>query len=118
MATKQEFQARVRSAVREAVQKVLAEGDLPPRAEGEALFTVIEDLALDAGDAVSLEFFEQQLAELGADEQPACCPKCSRAGRRVKLRRREITTRRGLPVPLTEGEHYCPGCRRAFFPSA
>jgi hypothetical protein len=118
MATKQEFQARVRAAVREAVQKVLAEGDLPERS-GEALFTIMEDLALDAGDAVSLEFFEQQLAELAADKPPAdCCPQCGRVGQQVKRRERKITTRRGLPVPLPERECYCPGCRRAFFPSA
>lgn len=119
MATKQEFQARLRLAVRETVQKVLAEGDLPERAEGAALFTVIEDLALTAGDAVSLEVFSQQLAELSADEKPVdCCPTCGRVGQQAKRRERDITTRRGLPVPLPERACYCPGCRRAFFPSA
>lgn len=117
MATKLEFQARVRAAVREAVKKVLAEGDLPERS-GEALFTVIEDLALDAGDAVSLEFFEQQLAELAAEQSADCCPQYGRQCPPVKLREHEITTRRGLPVPLAERECYCPGCRRAFFPAA
>ena len=119
MATMQEFQARVRAAVRETVQKVLAEGDLPEGADGAALFTVIEDMALAAGDAVSLEVFEQRLAELTAEEQPAdCCPQCGRLGQQVKKRAREITTRRGLAVRLPERECYCPGCRRAFFPSA
>jgi hypothetical protein len=28
-----------------------------------------------------------------------------------------VQTRRGLEVPLSEQECYCPGCRRAFFPS-
>jgi hypothetical protein len=119
MATMQEFQVRMRAAVRETVQKVLAEGDLPEGADGAALFTMIEDLALSAGDAVSLEVFEQRLAELTASEQPAdCCPECGQVGQRVKKREREITTRRGLEVPLREQECYCPGCRRAFFPSA
>jgi hypothetical protein len=119
MATMQEFQARMRAAMRETVQKVLAEGDLPEGADGEALFTIIEDLALAAGDAVSLEVFEEQLAKLTAEEQPAdCCPGCGCLGQQVKKRSREITTRRGLGVPLPERECYCPGCRRAFFPSA
>jgi len=119
MATMQEFQARMQAAVRETVEKVLAEGDLPEGADGAALFTVIEDLALAAGDAISLEVFDQQLAKLTADEQPAdCCPTCGRVGQRAKHRTREITTRRGLAVPLRERECYCPGCRRAFFPSA
>jgi penicillin-binding protein 1A len=32
-------------------------------------------------------------------------------------RERTVQTRRGLDVPLSEAECYCPGCRRAFFPS-
>ena len=28
-----------------------------------------------------------------------------------------LQSRRGLDVPLSEQECYCPGCRRAFFPS-
>ena len=56
MANKAAFQARFRDAIRETVRKFLEE-ELPETAEGEALFTVIEDLALNAGDAVSLEVF-------------------------------------------------------------
>ena len=54
MATIEEFQDRVRRAVRETLQKCLAEGDLPEAQDGEAGFTTIETLALAAGDAVSL----------------------------------------------------------------
>ena len=115
MATTAQFQERLRRAVREAVQKVLAEGDLPEAADGEARFTTIETLALAAGDAVSLEVFEQQLAESGMG--PRHCPRCGFEGRRVKPRERRLQTRRGLDVPLSESECYCPGCRRAFFPS-
>ena len=39
MATIEEFQERLRLAVREALQKVLAEGDLPEAGQGEAQFT-------------------------------------------------------------------------------
>jgi hypothetical protein len=45
MATSEQFQERLRQAVREAVRKVLAEGNLPEREQGEALFTRTEDLA-------------------------------------------------------------------------
>ena len=55
MATTRQFQERLRRAVREAVRKCLAEGDLPEAQEGESRFTTIEALALAAGDAVSLD---------------------------------------------------------------
>ena len=115
MATIEQFQERLRQAIRAGVQKVLAEGDLPETQEGEAQFTTIEALALAAGDAVSLEVFEQQLAESGMG--PPHCPRCGFEGQRVRQRERRLQTRRGLEVPLREQECYCPGCRRAFFPS-
>jgi hypothetical protein len=115
MATIEQFQERLRRAVREALQKVLAEGDLPEARQDEAQFTTIETLALAAGDAVSLEVFEQQLAESGLG--PPHCPHCGFEGKRIKQRDRTVQTRRGLDVPLSEQECYCPGCRRAFFPS-
>jgi hypothetical protein len=115
MATTEQFQERLRLAVRGALQKVLAEGGLPEAQDGEARFTTIETLALAAGDAVSLEVFEQQLAESGMG--PPHCPRCGFQGQRIKQRERRLQTRRGLEVPLGEQECYCPGCRRAFFPS-
>lgn len=115
MATIEQFQGRLRLAVREAVQKVLAEGGLPLAEEGEARFTTIETLALAAGDAVSLEVFEQQLTECGLG--PPHCPHCGFEGQRATQRERTLQTRRGLDVPLSEPECYCPGCRRAFFPA-
>ena len=115
MATVEQFQERLRLAVREALQKVLTEGDLPEAEEGEARFTTIETLALAAGDAISLEVFERQLAESGMG--PPHCPRCGFEGKRIKQRDRTVQTRRALDVPLSEQECYCPGCRRAFFPS-
>jgi hypothetical protein len=115
MATLEQFRDRLRQAVRKTLQECLSEGGLPGAAEGEARFTSIETLALAAGDAISLEVFEQQLAESGMG--PPHCPHCGFEGRRIKQRRRSVQTRRGLDVPLSEPECYCPGCRRAFFPS-
>jgi hypothetical protein len=117
MAMTAEFQTRLRAAVREAVRQVVAEEGLPAAEAGEALFTQIETLALAAGDAVSLEVFEQQLAESASGAASPQCPQCGGEGQRVKQRRRAVHTRRGLDVPLSEQECYCPGCRRAFFPS-
>ena len=116
MAIIEEFQDGVRRAVRETLQKCLAEGDLPEAQDGEAGFTTIETLALAAGDAVSLEVFEVQLAECGMG--PPHCPRCGFEGQRVKQRERTLQTRRGWDVPLNEQECYCPGCRRAFFPAS
>jgi hypothetical protein len=42
-------------------RKFFAGGGVAEAAEGEALFTAIEDLALSAGDAISRKVFEQQL---------------------------------------------------------
>ena len=108
MATIEQFQGRLRLAVREALKKVLAEGGLPEGEAGEAKFTTIETLA-------SLEVFEQQLAESGMG--PPHCPRCGFEGKHIKQHDRSLQTRRGLDVPLSEPECYCPGCRRAFFPS-
>ena len=115
MANSERFQERFRQAIGEAVRRFLADEELPEAEAGEAKFTSIERLALAAGDAVSLEIFEQQLAK--GDSQPPQCPHCSGPGQRIGQRERTLLTRRGLAVPLTEQECYCPGCRRAFFPS-
>jgi hypothetical protein len=61
MANNDSFPARFRAAMRDAARKFLAEEALPEPVAGEAKFTTIENLALAAGDAVSLEVFEQQL---------------------------------------------------------
>jgi hypothetical protein len=55
------------------------------------------------------------LAESGMG--PPHCPRCGFEGKRIKQRERRLQSRRGLDVPLSEQECYCPGCRRAFFPS-
>ena len=91
MATIEQFQGRLRLAIREALKKVLAEGDLPQSEAGEAKFTTIETLALAAGDAVSLEVFEQQLAESGMGSPH--CPRCGFEGRLCRHTSGEFPTR-------------------------
>jgi hypothetical protein len=114
MATIGEFQERLRWAVREAVRATLQEAGNVEAPAGETRFTAIETLALAAGDAVSLEVFEQQLAEVGMG--PPHCPHCGFEGQFINQRDRTVLTRRGLGAPLTEQECYCAGCRRGFFP--
>ncbi len=115
MATIESFQARLRAEFQESIKKVIAEGDLPPPVEGEPLFTTIENLALAAGDAASLEWLSQQLPK--EVEAPPKCPHCGEVAQYCKERERTLETRRGLQAPLSEPQCYCPGCRRAFFPS-
>jgi hypothetical protein len=115
MATIESFQSRLRVAFRESLEKVIAEGDLPTPPEGEALFTAIENLALAAGDAASLEWLALQTPK--GVEGPPLCPHCGEVGLHDKERERVLETRRGLQAPLSEPQCYCTGCRRSFFPS-
>ena len=114
MADIKDLQARLRLAVRETVREFLAAEGVRP-SQGESRFTALEDAALAAGDAVSLEIFDQELKHSQV-ELPRC-PDCERVGPSPGTRDREVQTRRGLQVPLSEQKCYCPACRRDFFPS-
>ena len=110
------FTKRSQSRLVELARDVLAEEELLAAAGsgGQSLFAALEDAAVKVGDAFTREVLKQQLA---AQPQADChCPTCGEAGLRKKERQRSIQTRRGL-VDVTEVECYCPGCRRAFFPS-
>ena len=110
MATAEE----IRQQVREFAKKLMAEQGPRKGLPGVPLFTVLEDAAIAVGDAVTEELIEQELtlqAEHGCD-----CPQCGQRGLRKRERERVLQTRRG-EVKFTEPEFYCPGCRRAFFPS-
>lgn len=100
--------------MRETIREFLAAEGVRPT-QGESRFTALEDAALAAGDAVSLEVFAQEL-ERSQVESPRC-PHCDRVGQSPGTRDREVQTRRGLQVPLSEQKCYCPACRRDFFPS-
>jgi hypothetical protein len=98
--------------VRAFVASVLAER--PERDEH------INDIELDMeelADTVADEFASQLLARQAQKHSSAAtCPDCGRVGQHVGEREREITTTRGS-APLVEPKHYCPACRRHFFPS-
>jgi hypothetical protein len=108
MARKKPVDERVRAFV----ASVLAER--PEREEH------INDIELDMeelADAVADEFATQLLArQAPANPSAATCPDCGRVGQPIGHAEREITTTRGS-APLVEPKHYCPACRRHFFPS-
>lgn len=81
-------------------------------------FGDIEDMAHAIGRAVAREVCQQAAAEQAAAsvEQPQPCPDCSRPCQGTTSTR-DLLTRDG-PIPLPEAEHYCPRCRRAFFPQS
>lgn len=109
MASKKPMDERVRAFV----EAMLAERAPREREHIDDIERDMEELA----DAVADEFAAQLLArQAEASSRAAACPDCGRAGQPVGERRREITTTRGA-APLVEPKHYCPACRRHFFPS-
>lgn len=112
MASAMELELRER--IQQLAQLLMAERAGSQEDEGVPLFTRLENEAIAIGDALTAALVEQQLALLG--EQSHQCPKCRGDGLRKGTRERVIQTCRG-EVKFTEPEFYCPGCRRAFFPS-
>jgi hypothetical protein len=93
----------------------LAEEGLRPvqPQQGKVLFSMLEETAVEVGDAVTQEVLREELA--ACDPPGRCCPECGHAGLHKTERPRVIQTRRG-PVEVREEERFCPACRRAFFP--
>jgi hypothetical protein len=83
--------------------------------EGDCWLDAVENQAIEITDALAAEVVKQQSANRPPGDE-AICPACGQAGRFRGTRERELITRRG-PTTIIEPEHYCPGCRRAFFPA-
>jgi hypothetical protein len=85
--------------------------------KGVPHYSVIERRAHELGKQLSQAVQRQQMRELAA-AQPTTgkCPAC---GTRCELttKKRDLTSIDG-PAEVPEMHGYCPGCRRAFFPSA
>ncbi len=112
MARIDQLRGRLLAVVREFLAEEGLVSGQPP--QDQALISVMEEAAVEVGDAVTQEVLRQELA--ACDPPERCCPECGKAGLHKGERQRSIQTRRGL-VEVTEEECYCPACRRAFFPS-
>jgi len=118
----QEVQEEIRRFAEQLRRKVYAEG----HPEWGTLFSEIEELGVQLGDAVCREFVQQSVEEQARADEPAAgedapdrehrCPTC---GGPLELRDPEphlLLTRRG-EVVWEEPQAYCAKCRKAFFPS-
>jgi hypothetical protein len=78
-------------------------------------FGTIEERAHEAGRALARRICEQAAADQArsADELVAC-PACERLSS-GEVAKRPLQTKDGT-IDLAEAKHYCPRCRRAFFP--
>lgn len=82
---------------------------------GVCWLDAVENQAVEIADALTAEVVKQRSLDRPVAEQ-APCPTCRQLSRRRTTRERELLTRRG-PTTIVEPEHYCSGCRRAFFPA-
>lgn len=111
MAISENLMEGIRRLAEEAADEQGLEGEV----REQALITLIEDLAVEVGDAVAQEIIKRQLVVQARCEHPVC-PDCGTPGLRKKERIRDVLSRRG-EVEFAEPECYCKRCRRSFFPS-
>ena len=104
----------VRRRIEVFVEQLLEEFEVDA-SEGDCWLDALENRAVEVGDAVSAALLAQQATERRCTTAESACPQCGQTGRYVGDRQRELISRRG-PVTITEPEHYCPCCRKAFFP--
>jgi hypothetical protein len=100
-----------------AYERMFASGEL-------TTFTEREDMACLLAREMAAFLLEEHLADdtqvRPPEEQPACCPRCQKAGERVsernkkKLPERPLTTRAG-DVVLRREQWRCRTCRILFF---
>jgi len=111
-----EVQGEIREFAKRLRQKVYAQG----YPDWGTLFSEIEQLGVQIGDAVCQEFVaqaveEQAVAEAASGREERC-PSC---GGPLEARDPEphpLLTRRG-EIAWEEPQAYCARCRKAFFPS-
>ena len=92
-------------------------GDLfgDARSPSELDFATLERHAHEAGREIARRLCEQiTLEQARSVTQSQPCPDCHQSCS-GSLERRELLTRDG-PIQLDEAKHYCPHCRRVFFP--
>jgi hypothetical protein len=84
------------------------------------LFSEIEELGVQIGDAVCREFVQQSVSQQaqrgGPGGQEHRCPTCDGPLESRGADAKPLLTRRG-EIAWQEPQTYCPKCRKAFFPS-
>ena len=81
------------------------------------LFSEIEELGVQVGDAVRREFVRRSVATRAEQESPeANCPTCGCPLERRDVEPRVLLTRRG-EVGWQQPQDYCVKCHKASFPS-
>lgn len=111
--------------LKERLQRLLCEAAMVEvelsRADGTIKgvphYSVIEGRAHELGKQLSREVQRRQMRELAASQATtAKCPECS-TWCELGLQKRDLKSVDGA-ADVVELKGYCPGCRRAFFPSA
>jgi hypothetical protein len=78
-------------------------------------FAAIEQRAHEAGRKLARLLCEEAASRCAESaERPATCPDCGQSCVGT-MQERPLETRDG-PIQLKEARHYCPQCRRVFFP--
>lgn len=112
----QEVREEVRRFVEQLRTKVYAQG----HPDWGTLFSEIEELGVQIGDAVCREFVEQAVGQQACEDRECGrehrCPTCDGPLEPREPEPRPLLTRRG-EVTWQEPQGYCPKCRKAFFPS-
>ena len=113
----QEIREEIRRFAEQLRQKVYAEQGYP---DWGTLFSEIEELGVQIGDAVCREFVGQVVSEQARVPEGSGpevrCPTCGGPLKPRDAEPRSLLTRRG-EVNWQEPQCYCPQCRKAFFPS-
>jgi len=117
MKTSDELKAEIAKLTRELAERQM-ENILLDDQYGSP-FEAVEVLSAEIGDTVARELIEHQACLVNDQHPPerVCkCPQCERPAELKRVRKRQLQTIRGQ-IEIPEPEHYCPKCRRSFFPS-
>lgn len=116
MAQKEGLPASLRVLVEEVAEKAVLQLYGPEGAPAVGtLFSQIEDVGVQMGDAVARAVI-QRAVERQAATIPATTCRCGEPLKEPTVEPRVLITRRG-EVGWNEPSGHCPRCRRAFFPS-
>jgi hypothetical protein len=113
----QEVREEIRQFAEQLRRKVYTQG----HPDWGTLFSEIEELGVQIGDAVCREFLRQAVSEQARADGEGCgqehrCPTCDGPLEPREAEPKPLLTRRG-EISWQEPQAYCRKCRKAFFPS-